>query len=70
MVDAGMPAMEAIQSATLEASKLLGLENTLGQVKSGYLADLVAVSEDPLNNISILKEIDFVMKDGVVYKQP
>jgi len=70
MVDAGMPAMEAIQSATLEASKLLGLENTLGQVKSGYLADLVAVSEDPLINISILKEIDFVMKDGVVYKQP
>jgi imidazolonepropionase-like amidohydrolase len=70
MVDAGMPAMKAIQSATLEASRLLGLENTLGQVKSGYLADLVAVSGDPLNDISILKEIDFVMKDGVVYKQP
>ena len=70
MVDAGMSPMEAIQSATLEASKLLGLDNTLGQVKEGYLADLIAVSGNPLDDISILKDIDFVMKDGVVYMQP
>ena len=69
MVDAGMPALEAIQSATLEAAKLLRIEESLGSIETGKLADLVAVRGNPLDNIALLKDISFLMKDGIVYKQ-
>lgn len=69
MVEAGMPEMEAIQSATREASKLLRINTTLGTIEQGKLADLIAVEGNPLEDISLLKNIAFVMKDGTVYKQ-
>lgn len=69
MVEAGMPAMESIQSATREASKLLGVEDSLGTLEAGKLADVVAVSGNPLLDISAMGQMQFVMKNGVVYKQ-
>jgi imidazolonepropionase-like amidohydrolase len=69
MVEAGMSEMDAIRSATVNASKLLKIDNELGTVSVGKLADLVAVKGDPLEDISLLENIDFVMKDGVVVKQ-
>ncbi len=69
MVESGMPEMEAIQSATLVAAQLLGAENELGSISEGKLADIVAVDGDPLDDITQLNNIGFVMKDGVVYRQ-
>ncbi len=68
MVECGMPPMTAIQAATMEAARLLRIDDRLGSIEKGKIADLVAVKEDPLANISTLKDIRFVMKDGVVYK--
>jgi imidazolonepropionase-like amidohydrolase len=68
MVEVGMPPMAALQSATLTNAKVLGLSNELGQLKAGYLADIVATSDDPTTNIATLEHITFVMKEGVVYK--
>ncbi|MEM8762189.1 MAG: amidohydrolase family protein [Bacteroidota bacterium] len=70
MVEAGMPALEAIQSATITNANLLGMEKDLGQLKKGFLADIVAVEGNPLEEINILESIGFVMKDGKVYQQP
>jgi imidazolonepropionase-like amidohydrolase len=70
MVDAGMPALQAILSATREASILLGQSSVLGSISPGKYADLIAVSKDPLLNIEILESIDFVMKGGEIYKSP
>ena len=70
MVEAGMPPMKAIQSATLEAAKLLGEQHNLGSLIRGKTADIIAVSGNPLEDISILEEVDFVMKEGEVYKSP
>lgn len=70
MVEAGMPPLEAIRSATLGAASLLDQSNTLGSVEPGFAADIVAVSGDPLRDISVLQQVKFVMKAGVVYKQP
>ncbi len=69
MVEAGMPPMKAIQSATLEAAKLVDAEKDLGTVESGKIADLVAVPGDPLTDISLMTKVSFVMKAGKVYKQ-
>lgn len=69
MVEAGMPPMEAIQSATLTASELLGAQGEIGSIREGKLADIVAVNGDPLENISLLTEVAFVMKDGMIYRQ-
>lgn len=68
MVEGGMPAMETIQAATMEAAKLLRIEEELGSVEPGKIADLVAVPGDPLADITLMQQIAFVMKDGVVYK--
>lgn len=68
MVEVGMPPMAALQSATLTNAKVLGLSNELGQLKAGYLADIVATSDDPTTNIATLEHVTFVMKEGVVYK--
>lgn len=70
MVEAGMPPLEAIRSATLGAAALLDQSSQLGSVEPGYAADIVAVSGDPLRDIALLQQIRFVMKDGVVYKKP
>jgi imidazolonepropionase-like amidohydrolase len=70
MVEAGMPPLEAIRSATLGAASLLDQSKTLGSVEPGYAADIVAVSGDPLRDIATLQHMKFVMKAGTVYKQP
>ncbi|MGI9288600.1 MAG: amidohydrolase family protein [Pseudomonadales bacterium] len=69
MVDAGMPPMEAIQSATSIAAKFLEIEDTHGTLKSGKQADIIAVEGDPLQNIRVMEQVGFVMKGGVIYKQ-
>jgi imidazolonepropionase-like amidohydrolase len=68
MVEGGMPPMVAIQSATMEGAKLLRIDGELGSVEAGKIADLVAVEGDPLTDITILEDVKFVMKAGVVYK--
>jgi imidazolonepropionase-like amidohydrolase len=70
MVAGGMPPMKAIQSATLVSSKLLRIEDRLGTIEPKKLADIVAVPGNPLDDISLMKNVVFVMKDGVVYKKP
>ena len=69
MVEAGIPAAYALQSATLLAAEVLGVEDQ-GVIEPGKRADIVAVPGDPLKDISAVMNVDFVMKDGVVYKQP
>ncbi|MGD0297541.1 MAG: amidohydrolase family protein [Bryobacteraceae bacterium] len=69
MVKFGMTPMQAIQSATSSAADLLGRSNELGSIKPGKYADVIAVSGDPLENVSLLESVQFVMKDGKVYKQ-
>ncbi len=69
MVEAGMPPMKAIQSATLESARLLGIEQDLGTAEKGKIADLVAVPGDPLADISLMTKVSFVMKAGKIYKQ-
>jgi len=69
MVEAGMPPMEAIKSATLSAATLLGVEATLGTIEPNKLADIIAVDGDPLKDIAVMGKVVFVMKDGTVYKQ-
>ena len=68
MVEAGMSTTDAIKSATITSAQLLGLEDKLGTLEGGKLADLIAVSGNPLENISTLKSVNFVMKDGKVMK--
>jgi len=68
MVEFGMTELQAIQSATINSAKLLKMHNTLGQIKTGYAADIIAVEGNPLKNISTLEQIPFVMKAGIVYK--
>jgi imidazolonepropionase-like amidohydrolase len=66
MVEAGMPPMAAIKSATLEASRLIGMEKELGTVEAGKIADLVAVPGDPIADIRQMTQVSFVMKGGIV----
>jgi imidazolonepropionase-like amidohydrolase len=70
MVKYGMTAMQAIQAATTSAADLLGHSKELGSIKPGKFADLIAVSRDPLKDVSVLENVEFVMKDGAVYKSP
>ena len=68
MVEVGMPPIEAIQSATLINAKVLGLANELGQIKPNFIADIVATDSNPLEDITAMERISFVMKDGIIYK--
>lgn len=70
MVAGGMPPMEAIQTATLHAARLLKIEDRLGTIEEKKIADLVAVKGNPLDDIRALREVVFVMKEGVVFKSP
>jgi imidazolonepropionase-like amidohydrolase len=69
MTDAGMPPMKAIQCATIEAARLLRIDDRLGSVEKGKIADLVAVEGNPLEDMSLMGKIGFVMKAGVIYKR-
>lgn len=68
MVAAGMPAMEAIRSATQVTAELLGIAGEVGTLEKGKQADIIAVVGDPLEDIGVLKTVAFVMKGGVVFK--
>lgn len=69
MVEAGMPAMETIQSATITNAKILGMTSELGQINKGFLADIIAVNDDPTKKIETMENVVFVMKNGKVYKK-
>lgn len=68
MTEAGMPMMEAIQSATMTAATVLDMKNELGSIETGKLADIIATDGDPLSNVATLMNVSFVMKDGKIYK--
>lgn len=70
MVKFGMTPAQAIRSATVTAAELLGMKDSLGTVEARKFADIVAVPGDPLNDVTVLEKVDFVMKDGVVYRRP
>ncbi len=69
MAEMGMPIMETIQAATVTNADLLGMSNELGRIKEGFIADIVAVDEDPTKNVATLENVVFVMKEGQIYKQ-
>ena len=70
MVKFGMTPAQAIRSATVTASELLGMQDSLGTLEAGKLADIVAVPGDPLADIGVMEKVDFVMKAGVIYRKP
>jgi imidazolonepropionase-like amidohydrolase len=69
LVAYGMTPLAALRSATSIDAKMLRMGDKLGQVKEGFLADLIAVKGDPTRNISAIRNIQLVMKDGAIYKQ-
>ena len=69
MVEAGMSEADALLSATVNTAELLGVSDDLGTIEAGKLADIIAVDGNPLDDISLMQQVSFVMKDGVVYKQ-
>lgn len=69
MVEAGMSPIDAIQSATIVAAQMLRIDQKLGIIKKGFLADIIAVDGDPINDIKILQNVVFVMKAGEIVKK-
>ncbi|NUO77392.1 MAG: amidohydrolase family protein [Lysobacter sp.] len=69
MVEAGIPAATALQAATIRAAEVLGVDDQ-GVIEAGKRADIVAVPGDPIADINAVMKVDFVMKDGKVYRQP
>ncbi len=68
MVNWGMTTTQAIQTATITAAELLGKTGLIGEIKTGALADLIAVNGDPTKDIQLLQQIKWVMKNGIIYK--
>lgn len=69
MVEAGMTPLAALQADLIHGAKLLGWQEQIGALKPGYLADVIAVPGDPLEDISVLENVKFVMKSGVIYRK-
>jgi imidazolonepropionase-like amidohydrolase len=69
MTEAGMPLIEAIQTATWNAADLMGTQAILGSIEKDKLADIIAVPGDPTKNVELMGQVNFVMKDGVIYKK-
>nr|WP_263353248.1 amidohydrolase family protein [Acidicapsa acidisoli] len=69
MVQDGMPAADVLKADLINGARLLDWEGQIGQLKAGFFADVIAVPGNPLENISVLKSVRFVMKDGVVYRR-
>src|SRR6185295_4606526 len=68
MNEAGMPALEAIKAATVNAADLIGINDKTGVLEKGKAADIIAVDGDPTQDIQVMGKVDFVMKGGIVYK--
>lgn len=68
LVDRGMTPMQAIHAATVVSAELIQADHELGRLAPGYLADIIAVADDPSEDINAIKDVRFVMKDGTVYK--
>lgn len=68
MRDAGIPPMEIIRAATIRAAELLGWQDRIGSIKEGKFADLIAVRADPLDDITVLEHVAFVLKGGAIIK--
>ena len=68
MVQAGFTPEEAIRAATVIASEHIEMDSQIGTLEAGKLADMIALDDDPLENVEALLDVDFVMKGGVVYK--
>lgn len=68
MVELGLTPTQALQSGTVNAAELMGWSDRIGVIRAGLFADMVAVKGDPLTDVRLLQHIQFVMKDGVVYK--
>lgn len=69
MAEAGMPVLESIKSATIIAAEVLGLQDEIGSIEAGKEADIIAVDQNPVENIETMTRVSFVMKGGKVYKQ-
>lgn len=69
-VSAGMTPWQALRSATVDSAELLGWQDRVGSVETGKFADVIAVAGDPLDDITLLEDVAFVMKDGTVHKAP
>lgn len=69
MVKYGMSPLAVLQADLLHGAKLLGWDGQIGALEAGYLADVIAVPVDPLQDIGVLQNVSFVMKGGVVYKK-
>jgi imidazolonepropionase-like amidohydrolase len=69
MTEAGMPMFEALKAATITNAKVLDMEDQLGAIEAGKLADIIAVSDNPITNVATMMNVGFVMKDGKVYKK-
>ena len=70
MVKYGMAPLAVLQADLINGAKLLDWEGEIGQLKPGYLADIIAVQGNPLDDVSVLQHVEFVMKGGVVHKRP
>jgi imidazolonepropionase-like amidohydrolase len=70
MVRAGMTPAQAIAAATATNARIIRMDDELGAIRVGLLADLIAVPGDPTTNIEAFRDVRFVMKDGVIYKRP
>jgi imidazolonepropionase-like amidohydrolase len=68
MTEAGMPMAEALLAATRTNSEILNMKDQIGSVEVGKLADIIAVDSDPIKDPTVMMNVTFVMKDGVVYK--
>jgi imidazolonepropionase-like amidohydrolase len=68
MVELGLSPTQALQSGTVNAAELMGWADRIGTIREGMFADMVAVKGDPISDVRLLQHVQFVMKDGVVYK--
>jgi imidazolonepropionase-like amidohydrolase len=69
MVKYGMPAPDVLRADLLHGARLLAWDQSIGQLKPGFYADVIAVPGDPLTDITVLEHVSFVMKNGVVYRK-
>lgn len=69
MYEAGMSTSDILKSATVNAADLIDMSQSLGTIEPGKFADIIALDSSPLSDISALMDVDFVMKEGVIFKQ-